>query len=125
MLDGRASVSSHPNVGGCPAVVLHQAAHPAPYTYHAKEHEWHITHAPCWCDATTCTPSPPAPVDSLPPCTVPKGVGVGGASLAPKVDSAKRAEETFSSGCDGVVVERSSLGPRAWSPRGGGGGVIW
>ena len=42
--------------------------------------------------------------------------------LAPKVHG---AEKNISSGNIGVVVERSSLGPRAQSPLEEGGGVIW
>ena len=57
------------------------------------------------------------------------GGGGGGASPAPKVHGAKRAEESFSSGYTGVAVEMSGLGVGAQSPRHlvtippGGGGV--
>ena len=71
----------------------------------------------------TCTPlypwTPPPPSPSESP-----GGGLGG-SLAPKSHGAQGTEGDFSSGSNAVVVERSGLGPRAWSPDGGGGRVFW
>ena len=49
------------------------------------------------------------------------GSGGGGRGLTcPKVPGANGAEENFSSSYNGVVVARSGLGLRAWSPGGGG-----
>ena len=43
-----------------------------------------------------------------------------GGSLAPKVHGAEGSKGNLFSGFNGVVVERSVLGPGPWSPRGVG-----